>query len=154
MKLECQFYRMGTHPSGPARLTSSTQMFRDWLSSRPSAVGQVPLGYPDDNLPFLFKVLSIGTALSIQAHPDKILAKKLHEDFPNIYKDPNHKPEMAIALTPFEAMCGFRPIEEIKTNLIAYPELKSIIGDESEYCKLSFPMLLNDQKVTKILIVV
>lgn len=42
------------------------------------------------------------------------LAEKLHCKHPDIYKDPNHKPELAIALTPFEALCGFRPIEEIK----------------------------------------
>jgi mannose-6-phosphate isomerase len=48
----------------------------------------------EGDLPFLFKVLSIGKALSIQAHPDKALAKELFEKFPNIYKDPNHKPEM------------------------------------------------------------
>ena len=35
-----------------------------------------------------------------------------------MYKDPNHKPEMVIAwLGPFEALCGFRPVEEIKNFL-------------------------------------
>lgn len=42
------------------------------------------------------------------------LAEKLHREHPDIYKDPNHKPELAIALNCFEALCGFRPIEEIK----------------------------------------
>ena len=55
-----------------------------------------------------FKVLSVGKALSIQAHPDIALAKKLHAERPDVYKDPNHKPEMAIALTKFEGLCGFR----------------------------------------------
>lgn len=41
-------------------------------------------------------------------------AEKLHAKFPEIYKDPNHKPEIAIALTPFEALCGFRPISDIR----------------------------------------
>ena len=39
-----------------------------------------------------------------QAHPDKALAETLHEKFPDIYKDANHKPELTCALTPFEAM--------------------------------------------------
>jgi mannose-6-phosphate isomerase len=43
-----------------------------------------------------------------------MLAEKLHRQYPDIYKDPNHKPELAIALTQFEALCGFRPVEEIK----------------------------------------
>jgi len=52
-------------------------------------------------------VLSVAKALSIQAHPDKQLAQVLHKTQPQNYKDPNHKPEMALALTPFEAFCGF-----------------------------------------------
>ena len=31
-----------------------------------------------------------------------------------VYKDPNHKPEIAIALTDFEGLCGFRPLQEIQ----------------------------------------
>lgn len=50
-------------------------------------------------------------ALSIQAHPDKELARMLHKMRPNVYKDPNHKPEMAIALTEFKALCGFIAVE-------------------------------------------
>ena len=67
-----------------------------------------------DNLPFLFKVLSVNKALSIQAHPDKKHAEELHKARPDIYKDSNHKPEMAIALTDFEGLCGFRPLSQIQ----------------------------------------
>jgi len=56
------------------------------------------------SLPFLFKILSVDTSLSIQAHPHKELAEKLNEQFPDIYKDANHKPEMIIAVTEFEAL--------------------------------------------------
>lgn len=31
----------------------------------------------------------------------------LHKLYPNVYRDDNHKPEMALALTEFEALCGF-----------------------------------------------
>ncbi|ODQ52688.1 mannose-6-phosphate isomerase [Saitoella complicata NRRL Y-17804] len=82
------------------------------------------------DLPFLLKILSVGKALSIQAHPDKTLAKKLHADDPKNYKDDNHKPEMAIALTDFEGFCGFRPVNEIASFLSAVPALRSIIGEE------------------------
>ena len=54
------------------------------------------------DLPFLLKVLSIHTALSIQVHPDKAQAAALHAARPDLYKDPNHKPELAVALTRFE----------------------------------------------------
>ncbi|CAJ2644133.1 unnamed protein product [Trifolium pratense] len=52
-------------------------------------------------------VLSVGKALPIQAHPDKELARMLHKLHPDVYKDGNHKPEMALAMTDFEALCGF-----------------------------------------------
>jgi mannose-6-phosphate isomerase len=122
---------MGTHPSGPARVAATNELLADWLRANPSAVGHVPAGYAGSDLPFLFKVLSIQTALSIQAHPDKALARDLHARYPDVYKDPNHKPEMAIALTPFEAMCGFRPVAEIKNHLAAYPELAEIVGADA-----------------------
>lgn len=44
-----------------------------------------------------------------------------------MYKDPNHKPELAIALTPFEALCGFRPLSEIKDFLSSKQSNKSDI---------------------------
>ena len=57
-------------------------------------------------LPFMFKVLSAGKALSIQAHPCKLLARDLHRDNPKEYADDNHKPELAVALTPFRGGVG------------------------------------------------
>ena len=60
---------------------------------------------------FVFKVLSVAKALSIQAHPDKELAKTLHKLHPDLYKDDNHKPEMALAMSEFEALCGFISLE-------------------------------------------
>ncbi len=75
------------------------------------------------SLPFLFKVLSAGTPLSIQAHPDKKAAEEGFrrenelgiplDAFNRNYKDDNHKPEIICALTPFTAMCGFRSPSEI-----------------------------------------
>jgi len=52
-------------------------------------------------------------------------------DSPNvqIYKDSNHKPEMAIAITDFEALCGFVPHQELKDALQSVPELRKLIGD-------------------------
>lgn len=55
----------------------------------------------------------------------------LHELFPDVYKDPNHKPELAIALTPFKALCGFRPINDIKKYLEELPELCTVVGENN-----------------------
>ncbi|CAO3630729.1 unnamed protein product [Cunninghamella echinulata] len=35
---------------------------------------------------------------------------------------------MALALTPFEALCGFRPLNEIVDHLDKYPELTELVG--------------------------
>jgi|MDSY01.1.fsa_nt_gb mannose-6-phosphate isomerase len=105
---------IGTHPRGEALLPDG--------STLSAAVG--------GELPFMFKILSAGKALSIQAHPDKTLAAKLNDENPGAYGDRNHKPEMAIALTPFEAMCGFRRLEEI------------VSLDDSRLCKRQSRFLL------------
>ena len=114
---------MGTHPSGPSTLKSSGQLLADFLKANTGAVGG-----QGSNLPYLFKVLSVDTALSIQAHPNKTHAEQLHAARPDVYKDDNHKPEMALALTEFEGLCGFRPLKEIQHNLkVKCPELSSLI---------------------------
>ena len=83
-------------------------------------------------------MLSVNLALSIQAHPNKALAQELFKTRPDVYKDPNHKPEMAIALTPFEAMCGFRPLPEIAGFLANYPEFRAVVGENvaEEFCEV------------------
>jgi mannose-6-phosphate isomerase len=60
---------MGTHPSGPSKIIQegdTTELLSDFLSTHSFYIGKVPAGYNDNDLPFLFKVLSIKTALSIQ----------------------------------------------------------------------------------------
>ena len=58
--------RMGTHPSGPSKVAHDGSLLMDWLADKPQTVGVVPEEYPANNLPFLFKVLSVRTALSVQ----------------------------------------------------------------------------------------
>ncbi|KAH7682630.1 Mannose-6-phosphate isomerase type I protein [Dioscorea alata] len=128
---------IGTHPSGPSFLfpddsdSEGVVPLKDWILQNPSAVlgSEVAKRWRDD-LPFLFKVLSVSKALSIQAHPDKELAEVLHKMRPNVYKDSNHKPEMAIALSEFKALCGFVSLEELKDVLTSVPEIGEIVGDE------------------------
>lgn len=101
-------------------------------------------------LPFLFKVLSIETALSIQAHPDKTRAQRLNLAFPKIYTDPNHKPEMAIALTPFEAFLGFRPLEEISNFLRNVPAFRIAVGEAESDSFLAAQKLVLDITAKKL----
>ncbi|THH16926.1 hypothetical protein EW146_g3799 [Bondarzewia mesenterica] len=121
---------MGTHPNSPSLVSSTGETLSNHLASHPELMGESVVNRfdaADGNLPFLFKVLAIEKALSIQSHPDKRTAEVLHAQRPDIYKDPNHKPEMALALTPFTALCGFAPLPQILTYLSATPEFAALV---------------------------
>uniref|UniRef100_A0A8B9CWI3 Mannose-6-phosphate isomerase n=1 Tax=Anser brachyrhynchus TaxID=132585 RepID=A0A8B9CWI3_9AVES len=123
---------MGAHPKGDAAIRDNRipqKTLGRWIADNPACLGAKVKDAFQGRLPFLFKVLSVRSALSIQAHPNKELAAKLHAQFPQHYPDANHKPEMAIALTPFEGLCGFRPVEEIASFLRAVPELRALVGE-------------------------
>ncbi|KAK7890973.1 hypothetical protein WMY93_022936 [Mugilogobius chulae] len=125
------------HPKADSRILSDqvqdqdqVQTLGSWLQKNPQSLGSKVRQRFNGKLPFLFN-LSVRTALSIQAHPDQELAVKLHAQFPEHYPDENHKPEMAIALTPFTGMCGFRPVTEILDHMSEVPELVSLVGSDS-----------------------
>ncbi|KAH8310801.1 hypothetical protein KR044_003076 [Drosophila immigrans] len=83
------------------------------------------------DLPYLFKVLSIRKALSIQVHPNKCEAERLNRERPDVYKDSNHKPELSIAITPFLALVGFQPLDDIIDYIDEFQPLSSLIGPEA-----------------------
>ncbi|XP_017754238.1 PREDICTED: mannose-6-phosphate isomerase [Eufriesea mexicana] len=120
---------IGTHPNGPSYMKELNISLEEYIKQNSKILGNDVKRIFGHHLPFLFKVLSVNKALSIQAHPNKEKARELHQQYPTIYKDANHKPELAIALTPFEALCGFRPICEIQEFLKILPELRTIIGE-------------------------
>lgn len=122
---------MGTHPSGPSKVLPDGALLSDVLDDNKALCGKEISDNYEGKLPFLFKVLSIQKALSIQCHPTKELARKLHKDDPKNYKDDNHKPEMAIAITDFEGFCGFRPIKEIVSFLDNVEALSSLLGSDA-----------------------
>lgn len=84
----------------------------------------------ENKLPFLLKVLSAARALSIQTHPNKEQAKRLHAADPVNYPDDNHKPEIAIAVDSLTAIAGFCPVAEIVQNLKKNFEIEVIAGKE------------------------
>jgi len=124
---------IGTHTNLPSfLLTTPFLTLKDYLRQNPELLGENldKTQKKEAELPFLMKVLSVGKSLSIQAHPDKDLAQVLNETSPHIYKDVNHKPEMAIALTKFEAFCNFASFENIEQNLKHYPEFEVVFQKE------------------------
>ncbi len=48
-----------------------------------------------------------------------------------MYRDPNHKPELALALTDFDCLCGFRPAHEIAAFLHDVPEFAALVGADA-----------------------
>ncbi|CAL4986960.1 unnamed protein product [Urochloa decumbens] len=132
----CAELWMGTHPSAPSSLAPDVSL-RDWIARNPSALGRAVAARWGGDLPFLFKVLSVAKALSIQAHPDRALAAALHALRPGTYRDANHKPEMAVAVTEFHALCGFAETKELKEVLRTVPEVQELVGKEESRKLLS-----------------
>ncbi|KAF8673204.1 hypothetical protein HU200_048754 [Digitaria exilis] len=127
---------MGTHPAAPSSLAPDVSL-RDWIARNPAALGRAVAARWGGDLPFLFKVLSVAKALSIQAHPDRELAAALHARRPSTYRDGNHKPEMAVAVTEFHALCGFAVTKELKEVLRTVPEVQELVGKEESRKLLS-----------------
>ncbi|KAF2005535.1 mannose-6-phosphate isomerase [Amniculicola lignicola CBS 123094] len=122
---------MGTHPSLPSKDLETQRTLLDLVQDNQALLSKDVAERYENKLPFLFKVLSIGKALSIQAHPNKKLAEQLHAKDPKNYPDDNHKPEMTIAVTPFDGLCGFRPLAEISHFLQTIPSLRTLVGEEA-----------------------
>jgi mannose-6-phosphate isomerase len=122
---------MGAHPKAPsiALCPDGSRLGLDRLveSDPMGMLGRNAVQCFAGKLPFLFKVLSAGMPLSIQAHPSKLKAQRgfakeqeagIPLDAPERnYRDANHKPETVVALTRFSGICGFRPIDEIISNI-------------------------------------
>lgn len=122
---------MGTHPSNPSKDLNTGRTLLDLVQDDQQLLSpQIAEKYAN-KLPFLFKVLSIQKALSIQAHPNKKLAEQLHQRDGKNYPDDNHKPEMTIAITPFDGLCGFRPLAEIVHFLNSVPSLRQLVGEQA-----------------------
>ena len=80
---------MGTHPSLPSKDLQTQRTLLDMVQENQALVSSEISKRYGGRLPFLFKVLSIRKALSIQAHPNKRLAEQLHA------KDPKNYPGVA-----------------------------------------------------------
>jgi len=121
---------MGTHPSNPSKNLATKKTLLEIVQNDKKLMSEEISNKYQNKLPFLFKVLSINKALSIQAHPNKKLAERLHAKDPKNYPDDNHKPEMTIAVTSFDGLCGFRPLEEISHFLDNVPSFRALLGED------------------------
>lgn len=113
---------IGAHPDSPSVATrpDGTTVPLDALIAEDPGhfLGDDSVAAFGPRLPFLTKVLAAAKPLSLQVHPSLEQARAgfarengegVPSDAPNRnYRDDNHKPEMIFALTPFDALCGFR----------------------------------------------
>src|SRR6185312_15340324 len=112
----------GAHPGDPSWLETDNGQITLLEALDADPEGQLGPGSRaryGDVLPFLVKVLAADEPLSLQAHPCAAQAAEgyLREERVGIplnspvrnYRDTSHKPELLVALHPFEALAGFRP---------------------------------------------
>jgi mannose-6-phosphate isomerase len=118
---------LGSHPLSPSRALApgAWSDLAEWEQQS---------GAP---LPYLLKLLSAASPLSLQAHPtpEQAVAGFAHEEAAGIplvarernYKDPHAKPELIVAVDDgFEALCGFRPIAQ---TIALIDELAAVSDD-------------------------
>jgi mannose-6-phosphate isomerase len=129
---------LGAHPDDPATVgRADGPVALDALIAGDPA-GQLGAEVATEygpRLPYLLKVLAAESPLSLQAHPDAEYAKQAYArqqadpSLPKNYTDAYHKPEMLVALTPFEALCGFRAPETSAAALEAFgvPALAPVV---------------------------
>jgi mannose-6-phosphate isomerase len=112
----------GAHPGDPAWLENTdgeTSLLEAVAADPDGQLGPVARARFGDVLPFLVKVLAADEPLSLQAHPSAEQAAEgyMREERLGIplssplrnYRDTSHKPELLVALQPFDALAGFRP---------------------------------------------
>ncbi|HEX5595771.1 MAG TPA: mannose-6-phosphate isomerase, class I [Micromonosporaceae bacterium] len=128
---------LGAHPGAACMVerNGSSASLRDLVAEEPVRwLGEEVLGRFGPRLPFLLKVLAAETPLSLQAHPDAEQARRGHASQPDSghrnYVDPHHKPELLVAVSPFEALCGFRDPAVSAAALAALnlPELDPVVA--------------------------
>ncbi|WOZ75493.1 mannose-6-phosphate isomerase [Kosakonia sacchari] len=121
---------MGAHPKSSSKVqdaSGQTRALREVIDQDKTRLLGSAVANRFGELPFLFKVLCADQPLSIQVHPNKKnsetgFAKENAAGIPldaaeRNYKDPNHKPELVFALTPFLAMNAFREFSDIVSLL-------------------------------------
>ncbi|TDU88460.1 mannose-6-phosphate isomerase type 1 [Kribbella voronezhensis] len=128
---------MGAHESASS-LVGGESLYQ-LVSAEPAAVlGEETAERFEGRFPFLAKLLAAEQPLSIQAHPSRSqaidgYARDEAAEIPRDaadrnYKDSWPKPEILIALGPFDALVGFRPLDESVALLEALgaPELQEL----------------------------
>lgn len=111
---------VGAHPDSPSRWAAGPGApgLDALITEQPEELlGRSAVARFGPRLPFLLKLLAADRALSLQVHPTQDQARAGHAaeraaGAQRNYTDPNHKPELAYAISDFQAFCGFRPVPD------------------------------------------
>jgi mannose-6-phosphate isomerase len=126
---------LGAHPGDPSTVAGpeGPVSLATLIAEDPKGqLGPEVAGEFGSRLPYLMKVLAADAPLSLQAHPDAeharraFAAQEADPAAPRNYTDAYHKPEMLVALTPFDALCGFRA-----------PDVSAAVLDELDLPRLA-----------------
>lgn len=104
----------GVHPGGPSPLIGE-----DWELTGENLGDRFDV----EAIPLLVKLLAAAKPLSVQVHPrrrvalEQYRAQQEQDSGPRIYSDPFEKTEMLVALTEFEAFCGWRTMDQAVSML-------------------------------------
>jgi mannose-6-phosphate isomerase len=133
---------MGAHPQAPSTIDGQP------LDALIAADPKKWLGSCHDGdkpaLSYLLKVLAASEPLSIQVHPNLAQAVRgfaaenargiALNDPMRSYKDANHKPELILALTPFDALCGIRDYRQIAAIFSAF-KISPFYVNAAKFCQ-------------------
>ena len=142
-----QHYSWGSRTLIPALLglpaPASEPWAELWVGAHPGGPSTLPdgrsLAEVEPDLPYLLKLLSAVEPLSLQAHPDVEQARAgfaeeeaagtAYAAADRTFKDANAKPELIVALTPFDALCGFREPADARRLVagLSCPELAPLL---------------------------
>jgi mannose-6-phosphate isomerase len=123
---------MGAHESGPAGTDrpGSPDLAEVVRADPCRELGEECVARHGERLPFLLKLLAPGRAISIQAHPTAAQAREVRATTgDSVYVDDSAKPEMLLAIAPFEVFLGMRPLDEVIeiAGRLAVPRLSAMV---------------------------
>ncbi|MBP6995376.1 MAG: mannose-6-phosphate isomerase, class I [Phycicoccus sp.] len=124
---------MGAHEVGPAGLTrhgSRTTLAQVIAADPDTELGEDCRRRFGDRLPFLLKVLAPGRAISIQVHPSAHQARaERARSGDAVYGDDWAKPELLLAISPFEVFVGMRRHAEVAAlaNALGVPSFSDLV---------------------------
>ena len=149
---------MGAHEEGPATTD------REGAPDLARLVAADPLGELGEEcverfgprLPFLLKVLAPGRAISIQAHPSAEQATAVRATSGDaVYVDDWAKPELLLAISPFEVFVGLRSHAEVaelvsRLGVLRLADLaeKAAVSDDPAHAMLGAVLAIPADEVT------